>query len=137
MMKQLLFVVLAMAIVIAASATNITPSLQKTFDKQFGMVENATWKQHVNGFSVSFSKHNTAWQANYDKSGKWTHTIRIILYNQLPLRVWFPVQKKYNIGDVLSIHEYQLANGENFYLIHVNGKYIKYYADGESELVNA
>jgi hypothetical protein len=135
MMKKIFFVALAIAIVIAASATSITPALQNAFNKQFGMVENITWKQHANGFSASFSKQNSAWQANYDQNGKWSHTIRIIFYNQLPLRVWFSIQKKYSLEDVLSIHEYELAEGESFYLVHVDGKYLKYYADGDFELI--
>lgn len=135
MMKKIFFVALTIAIVIAASATNITPALQKAFDKQFGIVENVTWKQHASGFSASFSKQNSAWQANYDKNGNWSHTIRIIFYNQLPLRVWFSLQKKYSIEDVLSIHEYQLADDESFYLVHVHGKYLKYSADGNFELI--
>lgn len=134
-MKKLFLVALTIAIIINASATTITPALQRAFIKQFGVVENITWTQTANGFSASFSKQNSAWQANYDQNGKWSHTIRIIFYSQLPLRVWFSLQKKHSIDDVLSIHEYQLAEGESFYLIHANGKYLKYYVDGESELV--
>ena len=135
MMKRIFFVALTIAIVIAASATIITPALQKTFEKQFGIVENAIWKQHANGSSVSFSKHNLSWQANYDKNNKWSHTVRIIFHNQLPLSVWFSINKEYRVEEVLSIHEYELATGESFYLVHVNGKYLKYYADGGSESI--
>jgi hypothetical protein len=144
-MKRIFFVtMLLVGIVTIATATEekpvIDPRLQQSFRKQFGEVASVVWKQSSTGYTASFSKDNTAWAAVYDENAKWSHTVRILFYQQLPLQVLHSIEKKYMPDDVLSIYEYAFAEGENFYLAHIVGKssneYVKYYPDGESILVS-
>lgn len=144
-MKRIFFIaMLFVAIVTMAAATDqqplIDPRLQQSFRKQFGEIANVVWKQSATGYTASFSKDNTAWAAIYDEHAKWSHTVRILFYQQLPLQVVHSIEKKYMPDDILSIHEYAFAEGENFYLVHIVGKsnneYVKYYPDGESILIS-
>ena len=55
----------------------------RNFAKQFGDVENASWRNKEDGFRVNFTQNNTRFMVDYNQKGKWVSTIQV--YDEVDL----------------------------------------------------
>ena len=129
-MKNLIVSLAAMMAMSAAPAlahgTNNDPRTERVFASQFAGAQNVKWDELENGYHhVLFTLNGTGIEAFYNEDAELMGTVRVLFYNQLPMRVMETIDAKYANAVVIEVKEITNSEG-TFYRIMLEQKDKKY-----------
>lgn len=82
----------------------------RDFGRRFKQTSTVTWLEAVDGYRAKFDNDGITIWVDYDKKGRWTHTIRIYGEQNLPPDIRHTVKSNYYDHAIKTVHEIELPN---------------------------
>ncbi|MDP4264706.1 MAG: hypothetical protein Q8941_19420 [Bacteroidota bacterium] len=101
-----------------AHGANNDPSTEKVFARQFAGAQNVKWRELEDGYrQVLFTLNGTGIEAFYDQDAELLGTIRVLFFNQLPLRVIQTMESKFAKAVIIEVKEIATAEGTHYKIL--------------------
>jgi len=94
----------------------------KNFEKTFKNVTGEKWYEMPDGYRVIFIAKDVRSRIDYDKNGKWMHTIKYYDEKKLPVEVRRLVASSYLDYSIRTVEEIEAPHDIKFYVIHLDGE---------------
>jgi hypothetical protein len=94
----------------------------KNFKETFKNVRNEKWYSMQEGYRANFTLNGIRYRLDYDKNGRWMHTIKYYDEKKLPAEVRRLVASSYLDYNVRSVEEIEVQRTPLFYVIHLEGE---------------
>jgi hypothetical protein len=94
----------------------------RNFEKTFKNVTDEKWYEMPDGFRVTFTLKDIRCRLDYDKNGKWMHTIKYYDEKKLPVEVRRLVASSYLDYSIRTVEEIEAPHDMKFYVIHLEGE---------------